>query len=246
MSLPTPPSDSDLSSLIQGPQDVEWRYEMRRECQEIIDGVFLGPFQASKSLETLRGLGITNIVCIRDTKEAFSVRPRFPDLFNYLVLDVQDNDEQNLIHLFPQARQFIDEALASGGRVLVHCNGGISLSPAFVVMYVMEHFQMSWENALHMVQNRRYCISPNGGFLTQIKEYESIYKANVAVNSNPGRVINVPRRKRDDEEVDEEEDSRREAHRRPIRPLRESHNTSTESAFQADSPIDYDPDAMET
>ena len=36
-------------------------------------------------------------------------------------------------------------------------------------MYVMQHHQLSWEDALHMVQNRRYCISPNGGFMTQIK-----------------------------------------------------------------------------
>ena len=128
-------------------------------------------------------------VCIRDAKEAFSVRPRFPEHFTYLTLDVQDNEEQNLISLFPRyvrgrcltppstaqadvrsrAKVFIDDALQNGGRVLVHCNGGISLSPAFVVMYVMQYYRMNWEDALHTVQNRRYCISPNGGFLTQIK-----------------------------------------------------------------------------
>ena len=100
---------------------------MRRDCQEILPGLLLGPFQASKSLETLKSLGITHMsvspsvfqdihdrmyltphspnytsVCIRDAKEAFSVRPRFPDHFTYLVLDVQDNEEQNLIRLFPQ------------------------------------------------------------------------------------------------------------------------------------------------
>lgn len=47
--------------------------------------------------------------------------------------------------------------------------GGISLSPAFVVMYVMQEVGISWEDALSLVQNRRYCISPNGGFLTQLK-----------------------------------------------------------------------------
>lgn len=36
-------------------------------------------------------------------------------------------------------------------------------------MFVMEHCHLSYEDALHMVQNRRYCISPNGGFMTQIK-----------------------------------------------------------------------------
>ena len=41
-------------------------------------------------------------VCIRDAKEAFSVRPRFPEHFQYMVLDVQDSEEQNLIRLFPQ------------------------------------------------------------------------------------------------------------------------------------------------
>lgn len=41
-------------------------------------------------------------VCIRDQKEAFSVKPRFPDQFQYLVLDVEDNEEQNVIRLFPE------------------------------------------------------------------------------------------------------------------------------------------------
>jgi hypothetical protein len=41
-------------------------------------------------------------VCIRDAKEAFSVRPRFQDHFHYMTLDVEDNEEQNLIRLFPQ------------------------------------------------------------------------------------------------------------------------------------------------
>ena len=71
---------------------------------------------------------------------------------------------------FSRAKTFIDDALADPGRkVLVHCNGGISLSPAFVVMFVMQYYHISWEEGMHLVQNRRYCISPNVGFLTQIK-----------------------------------------------------------------------------
>jgi serine/threonine/tyrosine-interacting protein len=198
------PTEDELRNIIQGPGDVEWRYEMRRECQEILPGLLLGPFQASKSLELLQGLHITHIVCIRDVKEAFSVKPRFQEHFKYLVLDVEDNEEQNLIRLFPGAKTFIDQAIAEGGRVLVHCNGGISLSPAFVVMFAMQHYNLSWEDALHMVQNRRYCISPNGGFLTQIKEYESIYKAKNAVASYPMTQRQVSRRKREEDDDDDQ------------------------------------------
>ncbi|EJC97989.1 phosphatases II [Fomitiporia mediterranea MF3/22] len=244
-----PPTEEQLKEIIQGPSDVEWRYEMRRECQEILPNVLLGPFQASKSLETLQRLGITHIVCIRDAKEAFSVKPRFPDRFVYLTLDVQDNEEQNLISLFPKAKKFIDEALQNGGRTLVHCNGGISLSPAFVVMYVMQHYQMNWEDALHTVQNRRYCISPNGGFLTQIKEYESIYKANIAVMSNPSRIASPPTRRKREEESDDDEDLREESRKRAIRPLNGTTDmpmASPTSWTPSSNELERDPDAMET
>jgi len=201
------PSTQALQELIQGPSDVEWKYDMRHKCQEILPGLFLGPFVVSKSLETLSALGISHIVCIRDAKEAFSVRPRFPEHFTYMTVDVSDSEEQNLIRSFPSAQKFIDDALAARGRVLVHCNGGISLSPSFVIMFVMQHHQLSWEDALHLVQNRRYCISPNGGFLTQLKEYESIYRATIAVQQfNPPTQLPrvVSRRKREDSD---EEDS---------------------------------------
>jgi len=222
--------EQELHDLIQGPQDIEWKYEMRRECQEILPGLLLGPFQASKSLEILQKLSISHIVCIRDLKEAFSVKPRYPELFSYLVLDVQDNEEQNLIRVFPQAKTFIDNAIAKGGRVLVHCNGGISLSPAFVIMFVMQHYRISWEEALHYVQNRRYCISPNSGFITQIKEYEPIYRASVVVAAQSPAIMQrvVSRRKREDD--DDEEAA-----------LREEKRVLVDESGDDDT----DPDAME-
>lgn len=85
--------------------------------------------------------------------------------------------------------------------MLVHCNGGITLSPAFVVMFVMQRQNISWEDALQAVQNKRYCISCNGGFLAQLKEYESIYRANVMLSSHPPAVPRPgARRKRDDDD----------------------------------------------
>ncbi|ESK89230.1 serine threonine tyrosine-interacting protein [Moniliophthora roreri MCA 2997] len=239
-------TEEQIRNVVQGPGDVEWRYEMRRECQEILPGLLLGPFVASKSLETLQGLGITHIVCIRDAKEAFSVRPRFPEHFQYLTLDVEDNEEQNLIRLFPRAKAFIDDALREEmgvrrGKVLVHCNGGISLSPAFVVMFVMEYYRLSWEDALHLVQNRRYCISPNGGFLTQIKEYEAIYRASQAVATYPQAQRQVMRRKRADD--DDDDDDEREEDRK--RPLVDPTPAPPFISIPLPSVAAHDPDAME-
>jgi serine/threonine/tyrosine-interacting protein len=114
----TETQDQRLKEIIQGPGDIEWKYEMRRECQEILPGLWLGPFLASKNLDLLQSLNLTHMyvyrvmscsidgewtkhsLCIRDAKEAFSVKPRFPDHFQYMTLDVQDNEDQNLIRLF--------------------------------------------------------------------------------------------------------------------------------------------------
>lgn len=52
-----------------GENKLEWRYEMRREAQEILPGLFVGPFQPSFKLEILQRLGITHVLCIAETRE---------------------------------------------------------------------------------------------------------------------------------------------------------------------------------
>lgn len=76
---------------------------------------------------------------------------------------------QNLIPYFPEAKQFIDMALERRGRVLVHCNSGISRSPSFVVAYVMMSQRWGFQEAFSFVQNKRFCMNPNEGFKYQLK-----------------------------------------------------------------------------
>ncbi|CED82691.1 phosphatases ii [Phaffia rhodozyma] len=172
-----------------------WKYEMRREAQLILPQLYLGPFQTSKQLDVLLGYGVTHIVCIRDKKEALLVKPRFPDRFTYLTLDISDHEDQNLIRIFPQTTRFIDDAISRGGTVFVHCNGGISLAPSVVVGYVMVAKQLSYEDAVRWVQSRRYCMSLNQGFLNQLKEYEPIYRASVHSLSASSPTDSRPRKR---------------------------------------------------
>lgn len=67
---------------------IEWSYDMRRSMQEIVPGLFLGPYSAAmpSKLDTLLVNGITHIICVRATMEAKIVRPKFPDRFRYKYL----------------------------------------------------------------------------------------------------------------------------------------------------------------
>jgi serine/threonine/tyrosine-interacting protein len=79
----------------------DWKYEMRREAQEILPRLYVGPYQSSRSFEALQALGITHIVCLSESRERNFVKPRFPDHFVYLPIELRDAQDQNLIRLFP-------------------------------------------------------------------------------------------------------------------------------------------------
>jgi serine/threonine/tyrosine-interacting protein len=127
-------------------QDSEdWTYTMRRTMQEIVPGLFLGPYSAAmkSKLDHLMHHGITHIVCVRQDIEAHFIRPNFPEKFKYLVLDIADNVTENIIQHFPKVRQFVDESLSMGGKTLIHGNAGISRSAALVLAYIMEKYGLS-------------------------------------------------------------------------------------------------------
>ncbi|DAA25809.1 serine/threonine/tyrosine-interacting protein isoform X3 [Bos indicus] len=157
----------EFPSLPQCKEDAEeWTYPMRREMQEILPGLFLGPYSSAmkSKLPILQKHGITHIICIRQNIEANFIKPNFQQLFRYLVLDIADNPVENIIRFFPMTKEFIDESLQSGGKVLVHGNAGISRRDAFAY-----------------VQERRFCINPNAGFVHQLQEYEAIYLAKLTI-----------------------------------------------------------------
>ncbi|KAF9438532.1 hypothetical protein BGZ76_007063 [Entomortierella beljakovae] len=165
---------------------LEWKYEQRREMQEILPSIFLGPHSATRNLDELKSAGITHIISLWDQSESKILKVHHPDQFTYLQLNISDAATQNLITLFPSVKQFIDQAILNeNGKVLVSCMSGISRSPAFVVAYLMEATSMDYEVVYRYVQTKRFCMNPNPGFRHQLEEYGPIYSAIQAIKSQP-------------------------------------------------------------
>uniref|UniRef100_A0A8D0GP69 Serine/threonine/tyrosine interacting protein n=1 Tax=Sphenodon punctatus TaxID=8508 RepID=A0A8D0GP69_SPHPU len=161
-------------ALPQPKEDAEdWTYPMRREMQ----------------LPILQKHGITHVICIRQNIEANFIKPNFQQLFRYLVLDIADNPVENIIRFFPTTKEFIDGSLQTGGKVLVHGNAGISRSAALVIAYIMETFGVKYRDAFTYVQERRFCINPNAGFVHQLQEYEAIYLAKLTIQMMSSRQL---------------------------------------------------------
>lgn len=98
---------------------------------------------------------------------------------------------------FPEVQRFLDECLFHGGRVLLHGNAGISrrsainelvhaewtfnffpnpffsfCSGALLIAYIMQKYDYCYNDALRVVQSKRFCVSPNEGFKSQLEVRE--------------------------------------------------------------------------
>lgn len=83
-----------------------------------------------------------------------------------------DLPETDLLHyVLPVAIDFIEEAHAAKGCVLVHCNAGVSRSASVVIGYLMQRRDMRFEEAYNLVKSWRPCIQPNAGFMQQLKKF---------------------------------------------------------------------------
>ena len=96
-----------------------------------------------------------------------------------MVITLADSCIEAIIPKIKETKDFIDGCLRGGGRVLVHCNDGMSRSASLVIAYIMQTYGQDFKSALNYVQQRRFCVQPNDGFEQQLKEFEPIYRARI-------------------------------------------------------------------
>lgn len=67
-----------------------------------------------------------------------------------------------------------DNVKNSGGRVLVHCQAGISRSATICLAYLIGRLRFRLDEAYEFVKKRRSIISPNFNFMGQLLKWESV------------------------------------------------------------------------
>ncbi|XP_028654116.1 dual specificity protein phosphatase 2 [Erpetoichthys calabaricus] len=135
---------------------------------EILPFLFLGSAHHSSHREALRSLRITAVL---------NVSSSCPNLFEnelqYKCIPVEDSQAADISSWFAEAIEFIDSVKNNGGRVLVHCQAGISRSATICLAYLIQSWRVRLDEAFDFVKQRRGVISPNLGFMGQLLQFET-------------------------------------------------------------------------
>jgi|APGre2960657404_1045060.scaffolds.fasta_scaffold66438_1 dual specificity phosphatase 12 len=133
-------------------------------------GLFLGN---RSSLAQAAGLGVTHVLSAVN----YDVRGELPAGVAWHHAQLEDDEGADLLACLPPAVAFLRAALGGGGadgapppagRVLLHCDAGISRSAAIAAAYLMASAGLSADAALAAVRAAHPPASPNDGFLAQL------------------------------------------------------------------------------
>ena len=105
---------------------------------------------------------------------------RWPEEFHCLhIKGLYDNQKlsNSIDQYFGRTLPFIDDALASGGKILVNCWAGVSRSSSTIAAYLIQNKHVTRDEALEQIRVNRPQARPNRLYKTQLDElYNTLTK----------------------------------------------------------------------
>ena len=143
---------------------------------KIKENLYIGSYRAAKKLKKLRKEGIKAIVNLMEKKK-YDPRPEFTYLYKPLKDRTYIPSED--LH---EIMTFINDKIEIG-KVLVHCNSGISRSGGIIIARLLiENPNWTWDDARTYV--RKFSkISPHLKIKESILEYLELRKNNFNIES---------------------------------------------------------------
>ena len=142
------------------------------DIDEITENIYLGNLCGAGDIDLLKKLGIKKVLSLL---EEFGW-PKYNESDNFIhkTINVHDFDQENIIKYFGECFNFIK----GDDKILVHCAAGASRSASVVIAYIMYIKKMSYKDALEFVRSKRFVVSPNFGFIDQLKLFEKLLVEN--------------------------------------------------------------------
>lgn len=136
------------------------------------DFLYLGS-QDSITLENVQKYQLTDILSVGIPAPDSDIVYGDSSVRNHFI-ECLDMPNTSLDVIIKQTNEIIERVHAQNGRILVHCNAGVSRSASVCIAYLMFHRKMDFTAAYSHVKSKRECIRPNDGFLKQLKQMDRL------------------------------------------------------------------------
>ena len=160
-------------SLAEIEEDDDIRYTNRAQMKlemfstamsELYPGLYVAGDIIARDKALLKAKGITHIVnCAGNVCGNYH-----PEDFRYLSYFLKDSNTEGIECVFYETTQFIETALAAGGKVLVHCMQGVSRSVTICLAYIIFKERKGFDSVFKEAREKRGICSPNFGFQVQL------------------------------------------------------------------------------
>lgn len=133
---------------------------------EVEPSLFLGSMYDALDVALVGKLSVTHTVN--------ATRARLPaNGVDRLDVPIEDDPGEDIYKHFSRVCSFTNAALCAGGRVLVHCEQGVSRSATLVAAFLVQSASIPAKEAMVRLKERRPMVCPNLGFLQALLEWEA-------------------------------------------------------------------------
>lgn len=152
------------------------------DYSQITDNIFIGNVYSAIGnyktmeedvLDTLNIKVVMSVLSEEEYEDYMITGNDFPNLEWHRFI-IHDDTDELISDFFHTVRFIIKRAIVNNKKVFVHCAGGISRSPSFVIAFLMIENEWNYEEAYNYVKKKRNIIEPNVGFIKQLKQLELI------------------------------------------------------------------------
>jgi len=156
-------------------------YKLTYNMTPIIDNIYLGNACDASYYYKLKNSNIESIINV--TTE---IPNYFKNDFEYFNISINDfNSESFSNEMFNNVLNFIYEKQKKedSGSILIHCYMGSSRSATIIILYLMDKYGYTIDNALNFLKEKRDIVNVNTQFIEDLKQFKRISVDNSSVDS---------------------------------------------------------------
>ena len=160
-------------SEIESPTVPECIIKAAFKCQKLYQVtplLFMSSYKNAKDASNLRTNGISHVINLTSH--------HCPNLHSnqvtYSSFALSDNVHFDLLSNLDEILKTIKRKNEENKKVLIHCRMGISRAPSVVIALLMKYSNMKLDSAFEFLQEINPKVSPNLGFLMQLKKLEEL------------------------------------------------------------------------